>query len=102
MFVQQWRRKIINAKLARWNRRSTELIGEDITLVYEEIKQEIEDGQGERVFDLWQGSRGKTTIAEFIANEFASQRLIAEYLVVPGNHVGRMRKMDTMYVQSVM
>ncbi len=89
---------------ARWKPgNSTELIGEDIALVYEEISQEIEDGQGERCFLIYgKEGRGKTTIAEFIAEEFATHEINRR--VLSGTQVTMSVvdewKMDTMYVQS--
>lgn len=89
---------------ARWKPKDpSELIGDEIAFVYDQIEFEIEDGQGERCFLIYgKEGRGKTTIAEFIADRFASQDINRR--VLSGTQVTMSVvdewKMDTMYVQS--
>ena len=89
---------------ARWKPKDpSELIGDEIAFVHDQIEFEVEDGQGERCFLIYgKEGRGKTTIAEFIANKFATQEVNRR--VLSGTQVTMSVvdewKMDTMYVQS--
>ena len=103
VFVQQWEEENKCKTGQGGNQKTQANSSMKSPFVYDQIEFEIEDGQGERCFLIYgKEGRGKTTIAEFIADRFASQDINRR--VLSGTQVTMSVvdewKMDTMYVQS--